>query len=255
MTSNAIKYTPEGGRVWTSVEQLDDKIKISVHDSGVGISPEKQKKLFERFERGDDSYSRQQEGTGIGLNLTKRLVQINAGAIGVESQEGQGSTFWVIMPTAGVEATKEVVAAQTEARGNLRLDGLTGVVVDDSAETLALLEIILQEAGAQVTTCHGVQEARAKIESQGVPDFILTDLAIPGESGLDLIQWARSRTEIPKELPIIVLSACAFEEDRDAASDVGASFFLAKPFRPSEILGTIRNLTISAAMRRKRKLR
>jgi len=255
LLSNAVKYTPKGGRVWITLEQKESRIIIGIHDTGVGISPEKQNKLFERFDRGEDPYSKQQEGTGIGLNLTKKLIQINNGHIWVESEPGKGSNFFISLPTATLETTRESLAHQQETKSNLRLDGLYGIVVDDNEATRSLLMLILEGAGASAQSFSNATDTMHEIESGKVPDFILTDLSMPEISGLDLLQWIRNKPEIPKELPIIVLSACAYEEDRDNAADAGASFFIAKPFRPSEIITTIRSLTINAAMKRQRNLK
>lgn len=255
LLSNAIKYTPKGGRIWITIELKESRIIVGIHDTGVGIPPEKQKKLFERFERGEDPYSRQQEGTGIGLNLTKKLIQINNGYIWVESEPGRGSNFYISLPTATVETTRESLAHQQETKTNLRLDGLYGIVVDDNEATRSLLILILEGAGASAQSFSNATDAMHEIDSGKVPDFILTDLSMPEISGLDLLQWVRNQPAVPKELPIIVLSACAYEEDRDNAADAGASFFIAKPFRPSEIITTIRSLTINAAMKRQRNLK
>lgn len=254
LLSNAVKYTPKGGRVWMTVKQDKKRIIIGIHDTGVGIPPEKQDKLFERFERGDDPYSRQQEGTGIGLNLTRKLIHINNGQIWVESEIGKGSNFYLGLPTATVEATRESLAQKQETKVNLRLDGLYGIIVDDNEATRSLLTLILEGAGASAQSFSNAADTMEEIKNGKIPDFVLTDLSMPEISGCELIQWVRNRSKIPKELPIIVLSACAYEEDRDHAADAGASFFIAKPFRPSEIITAIRSLTISAAIKRQRNL-
>ena len=255
LLSNAVKYTPKGGRVWLTTELNDDRVVVGIHDTGVGIPPEKQDKLFERYERGDDAYSRQQEGTGIGLNLTRKLIHINNGSIWFESEVGQGSNFFISLPSATFETTRESLAQQQDSKVNLRLDGLYGIVVEDNEATRGLLNLILESAGATTQAFSNASDTMLEIENGKVPDFMLTDLSMPEISGLELMQWVRNQTKIPKELPIIVLSACAYEEDRDNAADAGASFFIAKPFRPSEIITAIRSLTISAAMKRQRNLK
>jgi CheY-like chemotaxis protein/anti-sigma regulatory factor (Ser/Thr protein kinase) len=247
LMSNAVKYTPKGGRVWVTVELVVDKIKVSVSDTGVGISGAKQVKLFERFERGEDTYSKAQEGTGIGLNLTKRLVELNGGRIGVESQEGVGSTFWIMMPAATSAAT--TVASPETLDPTARLDGLTAMVVDDNRDTLDVLSLVFSAAGGAVYACASVREALETIE-EVKPDIVLTDLAMPGESGVVLIQSIRAMGGDLSRIPIVVLSACAFQQDKDAAVDAGASLFVPKPFRPSEIIRTVRNLTLRSAMTR-----
>ncbi len=250
LLSNAVKYTPRGGKVWLTAEEVGDKLRINVHDSGVGIPPAKLAKLFERFERGEDAYSKSQEGTGIGLNLTRHLVELNGGRIGVESTEGRGSVFWVMMPIASEQNAQVAAPAENVPDYKARLDGLSTLVVDDNTDTCEVLRHVLLAAGASVTTAHSVQEGLSALQASP-PDIILTDLAMPGESGLSLIQRVRSGGGDLAHLPIIVLSACAFEGDREAALDAGASVFLPKPFKPAEVVKNVRQLTLSFAMRGK----
>lgn len=246
MLSNGVKYTPRGGRVWVSVDVIADKVRISVHDTGVGIPPAKQASLFERFERGDDAYSKGQEGTGIGLNLTKHLVEINGGRIGVESVIGEGSRFWVMLPAADIDIQASIQEEEV-THHTVKLAGLTTLIVDDNIDTCTVLRTILEAAGASVRLAHTVREAVASLE-EGHPDIVLTDLALPQESGINLIQHIRGNKRDGGELPIIVLSACAFQADRDAAMNAGASTFIPKPFRPGEILKTVRELTLQRAL-------
>ena len=244
LISNAVKYTPRGGKVTVSADLVVDKVRINVRDTGVGIPPHKMAKLFERFERGEDTYSKSQEGTGIGLNLTRRLVELNGGRIGVESQEGQGSTFWILIPLAApdMKGVPKVEISETRAR----LDGLSTLVVDDNVDTCNVLSHILTAAGATVRTATSVKDGFTLFNEE-VPDIVLTDLAIPGESGLILIDRIRNGGQGNTTIPIIVLSACAFEADKDAALNAGASLFLPKPFRPIDIVKNVRNLTLSTA--------
>ena len=246
LMSNAVKYTPRSGKVWVSADVVSDMVRISVSDTGVGIPPHKLAKLFERFERGEDTYSRNQEGTGIGLNLTRSLVELNGGRIGVESTEGKGSTFWVMLPMAN-EETQAHSKIEPGLDTKVRLDGLSALVVDDNKDTCEVLKQILISAGATVKTGNSVREALALMD-EGTPDIVLTDLAIPGESGLVLIENIRNRHTEVARIPIIVLSACAFQSDRDAAMQAGANTFIPKPFKPSEVTRNVRQLTLESAM-------
>jgi signal transduction histidine kinase/ActR/RegA family two-component response regulator len=247
LTSNAVKYTPKGGSVTLGVEVVVDKIKISVCDSGVGIPPHKLEKLFQRFERGEDAYSRGQEGTGIGLNLTRHLVELNGGRIGVQSDVNKGSTFWIMLPLAEEERTLQ---PQNPEIGEqvMRIDGLAALVVDDNHDTCEVLKHILTAAGASVRVAASVKEGVAALQ-ESCPDIVLTDLAIPGESGLKLIEHIRKSGGNLSHLPIVVLSACAFERDQQAALNAGASIFMSKPFRPKEIVGAVRRLALNSALR------
>ncbi len=250
LMSNAVKYTPKGGKIWVDAELVSDKIKISVRDTGVGIPPHKQQKLFERFERGDDVYSKNQEGTGIGLNLTRHLVEINGGAIGVESEEGKGSTFWILMPLASEDQASVIAQQDSSAQVKARLDGLSTLVVDDNRDTCEVLKHILMSVGATVRTANSAKDGIDSFQ-QNTPDIVLTDLAMPGESGIKLIEHIRSSAAPISDLPIIVLSACAFETDKQTALNAGASVFIPKPFKPHEIVKTVRQLTLNYAMSQK----
>jgi len=245
MMSNGVKYTPRGGKVWLDAAIQGDKVRISVSDTGVGISEAKMKKLFQRFERGEDTYSKSQEGTGIGLNLTRRLVELNGGRIGVESEIGKGSSFWIAMPLTSQKETS-IVTEELDT-SSTRLDGLSTVIVDDNVDTCQVLKLVLNAAGAEVRTAHSVKEGWELI-GERVPDIVLTDLAIPGESGLVLIEQMKEQAETLARIPIIVLSACAFEADKNAALQAGASLFMAKPFGPNEVVKKVRELTLNMAM-------
>ena len=247
LMSNAVKYTPRGGKVWTSVEIVSDKVRINIHDSGVGIPESKKEQLFERFERGEDTYSKNQEGTGIGLNLTRHLVELNGGRIGVESEEGKGSTFWIMMPIASEQQSSVTVSNSGIEKKKLRLDGLSALVVDDNTDTCEVLKEILQAAGAVVQTANSVRQGISAL-GDNKPDIVLTDLAMPGESGLVLIDHIRKSSVNASDVPIIVLSACAFESDKQSALDAGASLFIPKPFSPQTVIAQVRELTLMHAL-------
>ncbi len=249
LMSNAVKYTPSGGSVWLSAEVVVDKIRVNVHDTGVGLSPQKIERLFERFERGEDTYSKHQEGTGIGLNLTKHLIELNGGRVGVESVVGSGSTFWLLLPRASAEQFAVVEPDKNPALA--RLDGLNALVVDDNADTLSVLRTVLEASGATITTAASVNEAREKFAVGGF-DIVLTDLAMPGESGLALISHIRGQSDKSAGIPVIVLSACAFDNDKQTALEAGASMFIPKPFRPTEIIRGVRQATLASAMKARR---
>lgn len=240
--SNAIKYTPRGGRVSVSASRDEDQARIAICDTGVGIPAHKRERLFKRFERGEDEYSKSQEGTGIGLNLTRRLVEANNGKIGVESEEGRGSTFWISLPTITTLCSHD--SSQATQNRNLRLDGLKILVVDDNTDTLAILKISLEGVGATVWTAN-CRKNGLHIVDQEELDIILTDIAMPYESGLEFIEGVRLRTDKKGTLPIVAISASAFPEDKKIALETGASIFVSKPFNPADVIVNIANLLFS----------
>ncbi len=251
LMSNAVKYTPSGGNVCLRLALVGDKARIEVTDTGVGISPEQQAKLFERYKRLDDEYSKNQVGTGIGLSLTKHLVEINGGAIGVESEMGKGSTFWILLPLfeqSAVHGGDIANAASKEVSSATRLDGLNILVVDDNNATCEVLKALISAAGGHPLIAHSVPEAK-QLAKDNVLDTALVDLAMPGENGLELISYFRKECQSPEsDMPIIVVSACVFDNDRFQATERGASYFLPKPFHPSEVLRRIRDLITESAL-------
>lgn len=247
LLSNAVKYTPEDGEITLYCEKQNQHLKICVKDSGVGISKEQQNKLFNRFERGDNEYSLEQEGTGIGLNLTKRLVELNAGKIGIESEIGKGSIFWVLLPLEIEQSVK--IENIRECKNLERLDGLTTLIVDTNVDSSQLLQHLFTAAGASSNIADNVQSAKDIIKNNR-PDIVLTDIAMQGESGLDLIKYLKSNTKDKlTNIPILVVSAFAFEQDQEKALNAGASGFIAKPYIPKDVVKKVREITLQNAMK------
>lgn len=232
LISNAIKYTPEGGRVTVKTSKLADKVKIEVIDTGIGISDELKEKLFERFERGQDEYSQSQEGTGIGLSITKALVELNGGIIGVESEVGKGSNFWVLLPQSIVNQSDVCVPANEEIISSL--ENVRILLVEDEKISFELLKKLFSKLGAQVTHCSTVSQALEQLRNF-VPDIIVTDIGLVGNrSGLDLVQAVRA--ELKLKIPILVLSASSDPKTVATALRLGANDFVQKPFSPNQLI-------------------
>lgn len=238
LLSNAVKYTPPEGKIWLTTEKVQDKLRICIHDTGVGLSKEKQATLFDRFERGEDEYSKAQEGTGIGLNLTKHLTELNGGKIGVSSELGKGTTFWILIPLA--ETQHSSANTGDVVKSIVRLDGLAALVVDDNKDTCEVVKCILEAAGATVSIAYNVKEASATLAGNQF-DIVLSDLTMPGGSGINLL-------DNEGKVPVVIMSACAFESDKDEALEAGAKGFIAKPFKPSDIITTVRQVTLNQAL-------
>jgi signal transduction histidine kinase/ActR/RegA family two-component response regulator len=253
LLSNATKYTPEGGEVRIAADLVGDKVRISVTDTGIGISEEQKEKLFARYKRLDDDYAKAQVGTGIGLSLTKHLVEINGGMIGVESEIGKGSTFWVLIPKAEQTSLLNDVtlkpAAESAPVPINRLDGLDILIVDDNQATCDVLKALIEAVGGKVCICPSVSDAKTQLNRNKF-DSALIDLAMPIESGWELIEWMRSnRNDAVKNLPIIVVSACVFNRASEQKQHPEIAEFVTKPFNPSQIVDTIRTTQVNSVMK------
>jgi adenylate cyclase len=151
-----------------------------------------------------------------------------------------------MLPLAEEDTHDRLLSEAQESDKQIELSGLATVVIDDNTDACNVLKLILTKAGASVRVAHSVQQGLDLLR-ESTPDIILTDLAMPKESGLVLIERIRKDGGEIKDLPIIVLSACAFPADKEAALAAGASSFLAKPFHPRDILKNVRDLTFARA--------
>ena len=231
LVGNAIKYTKSGGTVEVGSERIDAKVRVWVKDNGVGMSSSLIKKLFERFSRGDDDYSRGQEGTGIGLAIVHQLVGLNNGMIEIDSVVGEGSVFSVIFPMTvppkAVDSVGDVLQPNPA-----RLTGKTILVLDDDNQSLRIVKNTLEARGAKVLLSDSISAARSHVEQESV-NLIITDISLGRECGVGFIEEIRTRLF---DLPIIVLSGSAFEEDRRRAFEAGANDFVPKPFETRSLV-------------------
>lgn len=251
LLSNAIKYTSKGGHAHLELKKAGSTIEIVVTDSGKGISPKFLPFVFEAFRQEDASASRTRGGLGLGLAITKQLVELHGGHVGVESAgEGQGSTFTVSLPIAAVAMTQSVPGRagrqiRTDATFERppQLHGLRVLVVDDEEDARRLVGTILQDCGCKVTLASGVEEALRRL-SETAPDILLSDIGMPEEDGYDLIEKVRA---LPRErggaIPAAALTAYARPEDRRRLLNAGYSIHLAKPVEPAELVAVVTTLS------------
>jgi len=249
LLSNAVKFTPAGGRVTLRARRLEHAIEIAVVDTGVGIAEDQQALVFEEFRQAGGDYLRKTEGTGLGLALAKRFVELHGGTMRLDSAPGQGSTFTVILPLAqpaGEEDGAHAAPAYTPfpaVRGSeSSLSGLKLMIVDDEADARELIEDILRGAGASVVGAASAREAMLKFATSQ-PDVLLSDIGMPGENGYDLVRQVRA---LPIEsgggVPAIALTAFARPEDRSRALAAGFQMHLAKPVERAELLSAVTSL-------------
>jgi signal transduction histidine kinase/CheY-like chemotaxis protein len=245
LLSNAVKFTPRGGRVQVRVARVESHVEITVSDTGIGIPPEFLPHVFERFRQADGGISRERGGLGLGLAITRHLVELQGGRISVAS-DGAGSTFRVELPVmivhreASVEARAHPHAPLPGGRIDVpNLEGIRILAVDDDVDALALVRAILETTAALVVTAGSAEQALALIEETR-PDVLLADLGLPRMNGFELIDRVRhSKDPVIREMPAAALTAYARSEDRTKALRAGFQIHLAKPIEPGELLAAI----------------
>jgi PAS domain S-box-containing protein len=237
LLSNAIKFTNEGGRVgvrarYSRTDHRQPQVEIAVWDSGIGIAPEDLQRVFLEFEQLDSSYVRQQEGTGLGLALTQRLVEAHGGRIWVESKVGEGSTFTFVLPASLPTTATDVRAAAAPVRilGQDRSRPLVLVVEDDTTGR-ELLNHYLVENGYSVAFAGTGAEA-IELARRLKPAAISLDILLPDEHGLQVLSKLRADPET-RQIPVVVVS---ITDDRELGLSAGAAAWLVKPVQRRQFI-------------------
>ncbi len=253
LLSNAMKFTPKGGRVQITVKRIESQARIIVSDTGEGITPEFLPQVFEPFRQADGSITKGQGGLGLGLAIVRRLVEMHGGAISVMSGgRGQGATFTVSIPIVPVRQTalaapidSTTIATSEKTAINTELPNLTGIrvlAVDDEGDTRAMIRGVLEQFGANVLTAGSAEEA-LEVFPGWKPDVLLFDIGMPQEDGNMLIQKVRQlEAKEGRNTPAIALTAYARVEDRMRALAAGYQMFIPKPVEAGELVVTIANL-------------
>jgi signal transduction histidine kinase/ActR/RegA family two-component response regulator len=247
LVSNAVAFTPEGGRVHVILHQEPGRAVIVVRDSGRGIPRSFLPHMFERFRQADSTSTRRHGGLGLGLAIVRHLVELHHGSVKAESEgEGRGATFSVTLPLLERETGTVLEPAGTHVEvaagtGPL-LEGLRVLVVDDDADTCELLTTVLGYYGAEVTAAQSVGDALAVVE-RSWPEVLVSDIAMPGEDGYSLVRRLRSlERERGRRLPALALTAHARASDTEQAYLAGFEAHVAKPVEPAELAQVIARL-------------
>jgi PAS domain S-box-containing protein len=254
MLTNAVKFTPAGGKVTIAVAGLNGEVEISVADTGQGISEPFLQRVFDRFQQQDASTTRRHGGLGIGLAIARQLVQLHGGTIRAESPgPGRGSTFRVTLPRldpAPGSATADFLDPGFEPRHSAaeetRLGGVTVLVVDDEPDAREVAAYALRRAGAQVLTASSAAQAFELFRAHR-PNAILSDIGMPVNDGYDLLRWIRELDdEEGGQTPAAAFTAFARAEDRRRAFAVGYQLHLVKPAEPTALVDAVAALAKAA---------
>ncbi|MBN1478936.1 hybrid sensor histidine kinase/response regulator [candidate division KSB1 bacterium] len=270
LLSNALKFTPKNGAVDVvlktfqddqSTQKKDDIFSIQVKDTGIGISMERIDHIFDRFYQVDSSETREHEGTGIGLALTKELVELHGGIISVQSEPGNGSTFTVQLPVGEVQETPS--RQRRQARPLIEMENVLVpegtmdkkdgrpilLIVEDNVDMQLYIKDALALDYTVKTAGDGERGFNNAVEN--IPDLIISDVMMPVMDGFALCEKLKT-DERTSHIPIILLTARAEQKDRLAGLETGADDYLVKPFDVKELQVRVKNLIESRVKMRER---
>ena len=253
LLSNAVKYTQEGGEIQFLVEECETnssvyaKYRFLVRDNGIGMSADFKDKIFDAFTRAENSVTNKIQGTGLGMAITRNLVEAMGGTIDVESELGQGSCFEVLIELRIAEDRTVALAAQEETDeqdGNI-LQGMRFLCAEDNELNAEILTELLKIEGAECTICENGEEVLKAFEQSapGDYDMILMDVQMPVMNGYEATKAIRrSSHELAKTIPIIAMTANAFSEDIQHSLAAGMNAHVSKPVEMTVLEKTIRSI-------------
>jgi PAS domain S-box-containing protein len=242
--TNAIKFTPQGGRIDIRLEREDRKVRVAVTDTGEGIAADFIPHVFSRFRQADTSRLRSHGGLGLGLALVREIINLHGGSATVQSPGvGQGTTVTIELPENESAALPSAPQAAAEPSID-SLGGLRVLVVDDRLDDRELLKVILQQAGATVRTASSSMEALGTLQSWR-PNLLISDLAMPQEGGFGLITKVRALEDPElRRTPAIAVTAHLGLEDRTQALQAGFEHYLMKPIERNVLLGLVGRMSV-----------
>lgn len=262
LLSNAFKFTPNGGHITLSFQEKENQVEIKVKDSGRGIAPELHKQIFQRFYEKNNTQSENLiKGTGIGLALSRQLVELHQGQLMVDSQAGQGACFTITLnkgkehfkaknfhiedfklaplPTNELVSTNTIESPVIENKIRPKNPNLKILIVEDNSEVLAFIQSIFLGDYQVITATDGLKGLeQAKKE---MPDLILSDVMMPRMNGIDLCRTLKTNITT-SHIPVLLLTARTLIDDRLEGLEMGADDYLTKPFHPNELQLKVRNI-------------
>jgi signal transduction histidine kinase/DNA-binding response OmpR family regulator len=247
LLSNAVKFTPDGGQVGIRVGRNDAGVWITVWDTGIGITPENQERIFEEFQQVEGVYTEKREGTGLGLALAKKFVELHGGQLWVESEAGQGSRFTFTLPVGTVPQPETTRAPAAGAATGIEDNGPVVLVVEDDAAAAELLRLYLAGAGYRVEVARDGEEGFAKAW-QLQPNLITLDLQLPKVDGWDVLIRLKGEPAT-RDIPVVIVSIV---EEHGKGFALGAADYLVKPVSREEMLQALQRLGLTRPRLRER---
>jgi signal transduction histidine kinase/ActR/RegA family two-component response regulator len=250
LLSNAVKFTPSGGTIRLEAERRGKEILVSVFDTGLGLKPDDQKRIFQAFEQVDCSFSRQEQGTGLGLALVSKLVELHGGRLLVESDgEGLGSTFSFFIPFIREEKDAEAQLAPASVRLQFQSPSDPSVaektrpkvlVVEDNESNMKFITDLLEDAGYEAILAFSAETAIKQAE-MAKPSLILMDISLPGMDGLTATKVLKSNP-VTAHVPVVALTAHAMKDDDSKAKEAGCDAYLLKPIDTKAFYRTLADI-------------
>jgi CheY-like chemotaxis protein len=250
LISNAIKFTPKGGRVQVVLQRAESHVEVTVNDSGIGIASEFLPHVFEPFRQATGGSMRRHSGLGLGLSIVRHIVELHGGEI-IALSEGldHGSKFTIKFPLlatageTGEPSRRHPIARDTLTEIRLgRLDGIRVLIVEDEPSASEALVVLFNSCGAESKAAGSVTEALVVFEGWQ-PDVLISDIAMPEEDGYSLIRKIRLRSpERGGAVPAVALTAYAKVEDRVTILAAGFQMYLTKPADPNELVAVVGSL-------------
>jgi CheY-like chemotaxis protein len=234
LITNAVKFTGDGGSVLVRAARDAGDVSITVTDTGIGVPDQDRERIFESFQQGGRGSSRE-EGTGLGLTLSRRIVELLGGRMWLESEVGRGSTFGFTIPAGERDRTASSAGGEAAPTGKV-------VVVEDDRPSLALFDAYLTGAALEVITSRDGQSGLAAVRNTR-PDAVLLDIRLPGIDGWAVLR-ALKADEATSGIPVIVVSIV---DERSRGVELGAAAYLVKPVRREELLSALAGVGVPVA--------
>jgi PAS domain S-box-containing protein len=248
LLTNAIKFTPKEGKIDVILERVNSHVELTIHDSGIGISPEDLPVIFDRFRQVDSSTTRSYGGLGLGLAIVKQLVELHGGSVHAKSEgEGKGTTFTIHLPLSPIRGSEErrhpsSVQNSRFDLGQLDLHGVKVLVVDDEADARLLVERVLTQCGAEIRLAGSAEDGMKELQ-EFRPQVLISDIGMPHTDGYEFIRSVRQlAADEGGKTPAIALTAFARSEDRVNALLAGYQVHVVKPIEPQELAVTVHSL-------------